>query len=456
MLKLENERQKIIVLLVMLGVSLAAILASYIVSRNSLDQRGRASTNQGPVDVMFAPHTNYTTGVLPSVGSVFNVDVKMQIPTTSNVTGGAITISYPTSVLTVDRTKTMAQARNTTEACNVLDQTISVTIDETAGLIKMVKATYVADSALPKGLFCYGTVFFTVKNANPTTISELKFSGNVASTVDWDIVGKAGRFTPRLGQPIRFGPKTTSIPISTITGTSKPSTTPASTLTANVNFPANTVSVGNVGSTLTVHVSMTSVNPVVGANFTMSYPTTILEFNRAMTESIAKTSAGNCNGLDQVLDIENIGNIVKIAKLSYKPEATLPKGTFCLAQVVFNVKTTSIPAGTKLTFAGNLNDVKDWDLVSTKGRLQPSYGVGAALVKSELTPVTGCPRKPEGDANCDNKVNLNDFERFREEYIKFRRGQLAIGAATSDFNTDGTVDIEDFAIFRETFITEAV
>ncbi len=62
------------------------------------------------------------------------------------------------------------------------------------------------------------------------------------------------------------------------------------------------------------------------------------------------------------------------------------------------------------------------------------------------TPTTNpCPLKQTGDANCDGAINLNDFERFRQEYT----GILA--SKTSDFNIDGKITLMDFEIWRRNF-----
>lgn len=58
---------------------------------------------------------------------------------------------------------------------------------------------------------------------------------------------------------------------------------------------------------------------------------------------------------------------------------------------------------------------------------------------------TQCPLKPKGDANCDGKVDLIDFEIWRKEY----RGELT--SKDADFNSDGKVDLIDFETWRRTY-----
>lgn len=56
-----------------------------------------------------------------------------------------------------------------------------------------------------------------------------------------------------------------------------------------------------------------------------------------------------------------------------------------------------------------------------------------------------CALHSSGDANCDDIVNMTDFEVFRKEFI----GTLA--TKTSDFNTDSAVNTIDFELWRRGF-----
>ena len=53
-----------------------------------------------------------------------------------------------------------------------------------------------------------------------------------------------------------------------------------------------------------------------------------------------------------------------------------------------------------------------------------------------------CPQKPQGDANCDARVNLTDFEIWRKEFHQ------ELDSKKADFNGDGAVDLSDFQIWR--------
>ena len=54
-----------------------------------------------------------------------------------------------------------------------------------------------------------------------------------------------------------------------------------------------------------------------------------------------------------------------------------------------------------------------------------------------------CPKKAQGDANCDGKMDAADFTIWKNEYL----GQAA--TTTADFNADGKVDLVDYEIWRQ-------
>ncbi len=68
------------------------------------------------------------------------------------------------------------------------------------------------------------------------------------------------------------------------------------------------------------------------------------------------------------------------------------------------------------------------------------------------TPTGSCPKKTQGDANCNNIIDLSDFERFRTEYLSFRKGTLLITNAKANFNSDNSIDLFDFELFRKEYL----
>lgn len=59
---------------------------------------------------------------------------------------------------------------------------------------------------------------------------------------------------------------------------------------------------------------------------------------------------------------------------------------------------------------------------------------------------TNCTTKPDGDANCDAKIDLQDFEYWRREFS----GEL--NSKNADFDTSGQVDLVDFETWRRSII----
>ncbi|MEN9328100.1 MAG: hypothetical protein RI947_908 [Candidatus Parcubacteria bacterium] len=61
---------------------------------------------------------------------------------------------------------------------------------------------------------------------------------------------------------------------------------------------------------------------------------------------------------------------------------------------------------------------------------------------SPTIPQQGCAKKNKGDANCDNLVDISDFEIFRREFM----GEVP--TKNANFDTDATVTIADFETWR--------
>ena len=61
-----------------------------------------------------------------------------------------------------------------------------------------------------------------------------------------------------------------------------------------------------------------------------------------------------------------------------------------------------------------------------------------------------CYLKEKGDSNCDNKVNILDYEIWRTEFLEILKG-IQLITKPSDFNKDGKTDIVDINIWRTSF-----
>ncbi len=80
-------------------------------------------------------------------------------------------------------------------------------------------------------------------------------------------------------------------------------------------------------------------------------------------------------------------------------------------------------------------------------------------IKKEAAPCLVCSSglaKTEGNANCDDRVDMIDFSIWRMEFIRFSELSEAERKAeewTADFDCDGAVRVTDFSIWRMTMTT---
>ncbi len=67
---------------------------------------------------------------------------------------------------------------------------------------------------------------------------------------------------------------------------------------------------------------------------------------------------------------------------------------------------------------------------------------------SFILPGANCQYKSKGDANCDNKVNTDDFNIWRSDFLQ--------NWHDADFNGDGKATTDDFNIWRDGFLNAGV
>lgn len=77
-------------------------------------------------------------------------------------------------------------------------------------------------------------------------------------------------------------------------------------------------------------------------------------------------------------------------------------------------------------------------------------------VNGSITPTTtptvqvgNCPKKSQGDADCNGKIDLSDFEQFRKEYT------ASSTSKTADFDGSGSIGLADFEIWRRNYYIPA-
>ncbi len=92
-----------------------------------------------------------------------------------------------------------------------------------------------------------------------------------------------------------------------------------------------------------------------------------------------------------------------------------------------------------------------WNNCAYNIPLTPSVAATPTRTPTPITPTisptsSACGNKTKGDSNCDNKIDIVDFEIWRKEFMK------TLTTSTSDFNSDAKVDLVDFEIWRKGFM----
>ncbi|HVZ67573.1 MAG TPA: dockerin type I repeat-containing protein [Patescibacteria group bacterium] len=80
------------------------------------------------------------------------------------------------------------------------------------------------------------------------------------------------------------------------------------------------------------------------------------------------------------------------------------------------------------------------------------------IANASVTPGSTCALKSKGDANCDGKVNIIDFNSWRDNYLLGSNPTATPPSSflVADFNGDGAVNILDFNIWRDGFLSTTV
>lgn len=128
-----------------------------------------------------------------------------------------------------------------------------------------------------------------------------------------------------------------------------------------------------------------------------------------------------------------------------------------LGTLNFSLMTTNVegPSGTnsigKMTFLSKAEGVAQVIFTETEIIVKDSSS-GESKTLPIAPPTDGnyqigqapgtCPLKDQGDANCDGKVSIIDFEVWRREAMN------GSGTLKADFNNDGAVNAVDYEIWR--------
>jgi hypothetical protein len=135
------------------------------------------------------------------------------------------------------------------------------------------------------------------------------------------------------------------------------------------------------------------------------------------------------------------------------PEATSPTPTLVPISPVPSITTipTTNPSVTVVPSGGVTQGVSPSITVNpsitTAVTTVPSPTTASVTPNPSVTVSAACPRKPEGDANCDNKINLVDLEIWTREFL----GDKSLNA---DFNGNNGVTLVDLQIWQTTYLSQ--
>lgn len=95
-----------------------------------------------------------------------------------------------------------------------------------------------------------------------------------------------------------------------------------------------------------------------------------------------------------------------------------------------------------LTCTGPAGPITHTRSVTVNPTPTPTKSPTPTPTKSPTPTPVPCPTRSIGDANCDGKATLSDFEWWRREFTG------AVGTKNADFNADGLIQLSDFEIWR--------
>ena len=90
---------------------------------------------------------------------------------------------------------------------------------------------------------------------------------------------------------------------------------------------------------------------------------------------------------------------------------------------------------------------------ATQGQVTPTFTQTPTLKPTSTktptptntpVPIDECTRRPEGDANCDDEINVSDYDCFKAEISS----SALASCSTSDFDDDGEVSLLDFVYWK--------
>lgn len=238
----------------------------------------------------------------------------------------------------------------------------------------------------------------------------------------------------------------------------------------------------SVGGEVPINVFLLSgaTAPISGATLVFDYDPAQLQYvdkGETFVDAVCKANKYTLTTRANVINDTSRGRLI-VSRLT--TEKNLPAGLTCWGTVVFS----PVGESTKLSLS---SDLSQYEIVGPGNTFTPTITDGSAVKITTvgsgteptpfITPIIGrisifpkpptCARKSEGDANCDGRVDMIDFELWRREFLNrslqadcprlgtpeglLRPCQLT---ARADFDGNGRVDLLDFNSWRITFFNE--
>lgn len=221
-------------------------------------------------------------------------------------------------------------------------------------------------------------------------------------------------------------------------------TSPNQTFNVNVNLDTQGNSIGGVD--VIIHFDNTNLTLQTVSNRGNSLLKTVLPIN----QSLEFDSAG-------LVNLANTTGKIQIGYAAYDLDTNTVNAGFNglqspLFTLSFQTKSTAVTNIAPIRFdyiqAGSTIDTNIIKMpingVVEEVFQMPSSQVTINGFSPTNTPAPACEKRNQGDANCDNIIDLLDFNIWRTEYIS--------GSSTrADFNGSGGVDLLDFNIWRITY-----
>jgi hypothetical protein len=115
--------------------------------------------------------------------------------------------------------------------------------------------------------------------------------------------------------------------------------------------------------------------------------------------------------------------------------------------------------GVRSTFNNNsaVNDPVRWyDWANWQNYWWPRYPTTGSYrvdyIVATVTPSpSSCAKRPQGDSNCDGKIDILDYTCWRHHFLN---GSPLANCKTSDYDGKESVNILDFTIWKNTFLME--